>query len=114
MGSGPRKGKKDKKDTQKKIQVIFMAQFHLFFKAIQNRFICKKNGYVYTFNGIILFYSRNFHNMVNQLYLNKTLKKGKKKKKKKKKKFWGKVGKWEVGVVHSSAWALSSRKRELA
>ena len=35
VGSGPRKGKKDKKDTQKKIQVIFMAQFHLFFKAPQ-------------------------------------------------------------------------------
>ena len=40
----------------------------------------KKNGYVYMYNWIILLNSRNFHNIVNQLYFNKTLKKWKKKK----------------------------------
>ena len=33
----------------------------------------KKNGCVYVYNWITLLYSRNYHNIVNQLYFNKTL-----------------------------------------
>jgi len=35
----------------------------------------KENGCVYMYNWITLLYSRNYHNIVNQLYCNKTLKK---------------------------------------
>ena len=38
----------------------------------------KKNGYVHMYDRITLFYSRNYHNIVNQLYLNKILKMEKK------------------------------------
>ena len=34
----------------------------------------KKNECVYMYNGIILLYSRNYHNIVNQLHFHKTLK----------------------------------------
>ena len=34
----------------------------------------KENGYVYMYNWIILLYSRNYHNIVDQLHFNKTLK----------------------------------------
>ena len=44
----------------------------------------KKNGYVYMYNYITLLYSRNYHNIVNQLYFNRTLKKWKISVKKKK------------------------------
>ena len=36
--------------------------------------ILKKNGCVYLYNWITLLYSRNCHNIVNQLYFSKTLK----------------------------------------
>ena len=39
----------------------------------------KENGCVYVYNGIILLHSRNYRNIVNQLYFNETLKKLKKK-----------------------------------
>ena len=42
----------------------------------------KNNGYKYNF--ITLFYSRNYHNIENQLYINKTLKSDKKKERKNK------------------------------
>ena len=35
----------------------------------------KKNGYMYVYNGVTLLYSRNDHNIVNQLESNKTSKK---------------------------------------
>ena len=35
----------------------------------------KKNGCMYVYNWITLFYIRNYHNIVNQLYFNKNLKK---------------------------------------
>ena len=34
----------------------------------------KENECVHMYNGITLLYSRNYHNLVNQLYFNKTLK----------------------------------------
>ena len=34
----------------------------------------KKNGYMYVYTGITLLYSRNYDNIVSQLYFNKTLK----------------------------------------
>ena len=34
----------------------------------------KENGWVYKFNCITLLYSGNYHNILNQLYFNKTLK----------------------------------------
>ena len=37
----------------------------------------KKNGYMYVYNGVTLLYSRNDHNIVNQLESNKTSKKKK-------------------------------------
>ena len=38
----------------------------------------KENGCVYMYNQITLLYSRNYHNLVNQLYFNKMLKNDKK------------------------------------
>ena len=38
----------------------------------------KKNGSLYMHNRITLWYGRNYHNIVNQLYINKTLKSEKK------------------------------------
>ena len=38
----------------------------------------KKNGCVYTYNWITLLYSKNDHNLVSQVYFNKTFKKFKK------------------------------------
>ena len=32
----------------------------------------KENGFVYVDDGITLLYSRNYHDLVNQLHLNKT------------------------------------------
>ena len=40
----------------------------------------EKNGYGYMYNWITLLYSRNYHNIVYQLYFIKTLKKWKKEK----------------------------------
>ena len=37
-----------------------------------------ENGYTYMYNWILLLYSRSYHNLVNQLYFNKTLENGKK------------------------------------
>ena len=34
--------------------------------------IWKKKGYVYMYNWITSLHSRNYHNIVNQLYFNKT------------------------------------------
>ena len=39
----------------------------------------KESRYVYVCNRITLFCSRNYHNIVNQLHFNKTLKNGKRK-----------------------------------
>ena len=38
----------------------------------------EKNGCVYMYYKITLLYSRNYHNLINQLYFNKTLKNEKK------------------------------------
>ena len=38
----------------------------------------EREWYVYMYNWIILLYTRNYHNVVNQLCLNKTLQNGKK------------------------------------
>ena len=38
----------------------------------------KENGWVYMYNWITSLYSRNYHNIINQLYFNKTLKNEKK------------------------------------
>ena len=54
----------------------------------------KEKGYVYMHNCITLLCSRNYHNLVNQLYFNKTLKNETKEKTKQNKKMSKEEAHW--------------------
>ena len=71
------KEKKQKKKKKKENIIVFTDSSFPARHPSKNS-ICmwgknlKENGYVYMYNPITLLYSRNYHNLVNQLYSNKT------------------------------------------
>ena len=68
----------------------------------------KEKGYVYMYNWTTLLHSWNYHNLVNQIYVNKTLKKFKKRNPGKIFTFMKK--RWNVKIVFSICFAASHYK----